>query len=121
MRSKYEDEENEESESPGFAKGLFIGAALGAFAALLFAPKSGKETRQQLKDLADQQRESLQNGWEETKEKAGDIVSGARDKVDSVARQASGSVDHYAERAVDKVIQLAEDAKSTVDVFKKTE
>jgi gas vesicle protein len=34
----------------GFGIGLLVGAALGVAAGLLFAPQSGKETRQMLQD-----------------------------------------------------------------------
>lgn len=119
MRSNDEDPENEESGGPGFITGLLVGTAIGAVAALLFAPKSGEEIRHQLKSLAEDQKDTLKNKWDLAKEKAGDVVNSARDRIDSAAQQASGSVDAYAEKAVDKVIQLAEDTKSTVDKFKK--
>lgn len=115
MRSNSEDYEREDSDNAGFATGLFVGAALGAVAALLFAPKSGEQTRQQLKDLAEQQKDNLKNQWDHTKEKAADAV---RETVNSVAKQASSSVDGFADKAVDKVIQVADNAKSTVDKFR---
>lgn len=34
----------------GFGIGLLAGAVIGGVAALLYAPQSGKETRQQIKD-----------------------------------------------------------------------
>ena len=37
------------SDRGGFLRGLFIGSVLGALAGLLFAPKSGKELRSELK------------------------------------------------------------------------
>ena len=118
MRSHNEDYEREESDSAGFATGLFVGAALGAVVALLFAPKSGEQTRQELKDLADQQKDNLKNQWDRTKEKAGEVVNTAREKVDSVAQKASAKVDSFADKTVDKVIQVADEAKSTVDKFR---
>ena len=36
----------------GFSVGLLTGAVLGGVIALLFAPQSGKETRQMIKDKA---------------------------------------------------------------------
>ncbi|TDE15580.1 YtxH domain-containing protein [Dyadobacter psychrotolerans] len=120
MKSKYEDYEREESDGAGFVTGLFLGAVIGAVAALLYAPKSGEETRQEIKDLADQQKDNLKNQWDRTKEKAADVVNTAKEKLDSVAQKASNSVDVYADKAIDKVIQVADDAKSTVDKFRQT-
>jgi len=115
MGFNHEDYETEHSEGAGFGTGLLIGAALGAIAAILFAPKSGEETRQQIKDLADQQKDNLKNQWDRTKETATDAVNSAREKVDSFAQRASSSVDDYADKAIDKVIQVADGTKSTVD------
>ena len=115
MRSNNEDYESEDSNGGGFVTGLFVGAVVGAVAALLFAPESGETTRQQLKDLAEQQKDNLKNQWDHAKEK---VVSTAREGVDSLAQKASSSVDMFADKAVDKVIQIADDAKETVDKFK---
>lgn len=115
MRFNNEDYEKEDSDGAGFVTGLLLGAAIGAVATLLYAPKSGDETRQHLKDLADQQKENLKFQWELAKEK---VVNTAKETVDSVVQKASNSVDEYADKAVDKVIQVADDAKGTVDKFR---
>lgn len=112
MRSKDKDYEKEDSDGAGFATGLLLGAAIGAVVTLLYAPKSGEQTRQQLKDLADQQKDNLKNQWDLAKEK---VVNTAREAVDSVVQKASNTVDAYADKAVDKLIQVADDAKETVD------
>lgn len=118
MGYHHEDYETEHSGDAGFATGLLIGAALGAIAALLYAPKSGEETRQKIKDLADQQKDNLKNQWDRTRDTANEVVNTAKEKVDSFAQRASSSVDSYAEKAVDKVIQVADETKSTVDKFR---
>jgi len=41
----------------GFAIGLLVGAAIGLAIGFLFAPKSGKETRQLLREKAETARE----------------------------------------------------------------
>lgn len=118
MKSNNEYYENEDSNHGGFITGLLVGAALGAVAALLFAPHSGEQTRQQLKDLADQQKDNLKNEWERTKEKVATAVDHVREKADLAAQHADNTVDTYAEKAMDKVIQVADGAKSTVDKFR---
>lgn len=118
MRSYHEDDETNESEGAGFATGLLIGAAIGAIAAILYAPKSGQEIRQDLKDLADEKTGDLKTQWAKTKDKATGFVDNVKEKVDTVANRASDSVDAYADKAIDTVISVADKAKGTVDKFK---
>jgi len=115
MKSRHEDYEVEDSNGAGFATGLFVGAVLGAVTALLFAPKSGEQTRQELKDMADQQKDNIKNQWEAAKDK---VVNTVREGVDSMAQKASSSVDNFADKTIDKVIQVADEAKGTVDKFR---
>jgi gas vesicle protein len=115
MSSKYEYEESEDSNGGGFISGLFIGAVLGALAAILYAPKSGNETRQQLKGMADQQKENLKNQWEQTKTKASETADAFKGKLSEVAEQAKGAVDVYADKAKGKVDHLADGTIATVD------
>ena len=67
---------NEES---GHGKGtivlsFFIGGLIGAGLALLLAPQSGKETRQQIKDLASDAKEKVSEYAEQVKEKVASTV-----------------------------------------------
>lgn len=56
-----------------FAKGLLIGGLIGGSAALLLAPRSGKETRKKLQDEIDDTLQLLK----EIKTSSDDIQSGA--------------------------------------------
>lgn len=58
---------------------FFIGGVIGAGVALLFAPKSGRETRQLIKDTA-----------ENVKEKAGECAGQAKTKVVSAVEKGKG-------------------------------
>ncbi|SKC03726.1 YtxH domain-containing protein [Dyadobacter psychrophilus] len=118
MSSKNNYEEREVSNG-GFALGLLVGATIGALAAMLFAPKSGPETRQQLKDLANQQKDKLRNQWEDTKINAAIAVDEAKEKLDTVADQTKEAVDVYADKAKGTVDQVAEGTKATVEKFQK--
>lgn len=42
------------SKTSSFLKGVFFGAAVGSFLALIFTPKSGEEIRKDLQEKADQ-------------------------------------------------------------------
>ena len=60
-----------------FLEGLIVGAALGAVLGLLFAPKSGKELRGQIKRLKDDREDLLQ----ETKEKTEAMIANTMDSI----------------------------------------
>lgn len=69
-----------------FALGALFGAAAGAVAALLTAPKSGKETRQDLKKKADDmkkiaadKKKELEGQAKDLKSRAENAVQGAKD------------------------------------------
>lgn len=118
MSSKNEAFENHGSDS-SFLLGFLAGAALGVVAAILYAPKSGEETRGHLKDLADQQKQNLSNQWENTKGKAGEAVNAAREKLDAAAEQAKTVVDQVANRAKGTAEDLAESANQSVDRYQR--
>ena len=61
-----------------FGIGLLAGAVIGGVIALLYAPQSGKETRQQIKEKATEVTGAI-------KEKASEVV-------DAVKEKASGAV-----------------------------
>src|SRR5436190_5031491 len=75
---KYTYEEETNSKRPaGFLAGLFLGGLAGAVTALLLAPQSGQETRQQLQQRA---------------VKVSERAAGKVDEVVSQARTKSGQV-----------------------------
>ncbi|HEX7630446.1 MAG TPA: YtxH domain-containing protein [Candidatus Methylomirabilis sp.] len=57
----------------GFALGFILGGALGASLALLFAPESGRRTRERIRDLA-----------ADVRDKTIDVSDGLRDKAEDV-------------------------------------
>ncbi|MGZ3514374.1 MAG: YtxH domain-containing protein [Thermodesulfobacteriota bacterium] len=61
--------------------GFFIGGLVGAGVALLLAPQSGRETRQKVKELAD-----------EAKEKAAKYAEEIKSKVTSTVEKGKGLV-----------------------------
>jgi gas vesicle protein len=75
---------------------FLAGAAIGAGLALLYAPQSGKETRQKIKD---------------TSEKVADDVKENYEKFSKEVKKAADHIKGTAERAVDNVKSFIEGAK----------
>ncbi len=72
------------SEDRGFsaasvALGFILGGVLGASLALLFAPESGRRTRERLRDLATDVRDKTIDLSEELRDKAEDAVERGRE------------------------------------------
>jgi len=61
---------------------FFIGGLVGAGVALLLAPQSGKETRQKIKELADEAKEKAAKYAEEVKTKVTSTVEKGKEVVE---------------------------------------
>ena len=61
---------NNNSEFGAFFSGFVIGGLVGAAVALVLAPQSGQETRQQIRDKGVELKEQGANSWYSAKEKA---------------------------------------------------
>lgn len=95
----------------GFLAGAAVGAALG----VLFAPRSGKETREsirtkasEMKDELDELIERAQGEWSKAKGKASDAASMTKDEVTDFVR-------FLFEEGKDLKERMANDVSGTVD------
>jgi gas vesicle protein len=61
---------------------FLLGGVVGAGLALLFAPQSGRETRQKIKDLRDEVKDKTTDYVRQAKEKAASIVDDGREYYD---------------------------------------
>lgn len=91
----------------GFSKGLVIGllagGAIGAITALLYAPKSGKELRSDLKKKANDLAEDASELVNTARSKAADTISQTRHRADALAseiKEQAGHILNDAEGAV---------------------
>jgi len=87
----------------GFVAGLFAGGVIGAALALLYAPKSGKEFRAELKERADHLVEDADGYLNTAQEKAQQIVSEAKKRSDLLITDAKKRADTLLQDA-EKVI-----------------
>lgn len=75
----------------GFAN-FFLGLGVGLGIGLLFAPRSGEETRQLLKDKADEGTDFLKKQTVDLRENASGLASGLVDKSRDVLNRQRDSV-----------------------------
>ncbi|MDZ7270933.1 MAG: YtxH domain-containing protein [candidate division KSB1 bacterium] len=80
-------------ETGAFVKGLLIGGAVGAILALLYAPKSGKETREDIKRRTEEFLEEADRELAELKRRAANLVSQGRRKAEELAEEAEERVE----------------------------
>lgn len=117
------------SNAKGFLLGLLAGGVIGGMAALLYAPKSGKDLR---KDINKKRKELVHDAEEyidSAKAKATEIISNGRKKAEdliSEARKKAGSLSTGAEKLYvqgkefvsEETGKLKEAFKAGVDTFR---
>lgn len=116
----------------GMVIGLLAGGAIGAVLALLYAPKSGKELRADLREKADDLMDGAEDYMSMARSKAGDLVSEAKRRSDQIitdAKKKAGTLivdaDKIISDARQKATPVMEEAsrlkhavKAGVDAFK---
>jgi gas vesicle protein len=120
-------------EKNGLAKGLFIGflagSVVGAIAALLYAPKSGKELRSDIKkkagDFAEDAQEYVRNARQRTvelinqgKDRSDALVSDAKEQAESLLGDAEKMLSGIRERAGGEGGRVKSAFRAGVDAYK---
>ena len=104
-------------------KSFFTGLSLGAAVGLLLAPKSGRETRNDLQELArnsyeggrDRLQELLERAHERMQpivDKARQGIDAARDRIQAVAEQVSEQASQVREQVREKVAEVTQSSGS---------
>jgi|GEM_PF-81980 len=97
-----------------FAVGALIGAAVGAVAALLTAPKSGKETREDIKNKATEMSHEAMRQLRKLEGELNKRISDAKrvaHKYEGQARQEVDALISKAEKMKDQALKLMDDVK----------
>lgn len=119
-----------EQNAPGVGS-FIIGLAVGAGLALLFAPRSGAETRRDLQrkarevgdqaqDLVSELTESVGNTFQSAKDKVEDRIDAARNAVELKRRQVSNAVDAGRAAAQQAREELEQRIAETKAAYKET-
>lgn len=97
--------------------GLLIGGAIGAVTMMLFAPRSGEETRAQIRDKAleikDRTTETVKDTVSQAKSKIQDIGGTVADKANDLKERGKHIVSHR----LDNVAEAAESGKKKVEEY----
>lgn len=115
-----------------FLLGLLTGGAIGAMLALLYAPKSGKELRADIKakkdelitnagNVIDDARDKLSDVSSEAKKRSEQVISDAKEKAGSLLQDADKVLSGVKDRAsslVDGGLKVKEAVKAGVDAYK---
>jgi gas vesicle protein len=96
-----------ERERSGGVGAFLLGALLGAGVALLFAPRSGAETQQQIKDRATKMRDAAE-------EKVREVQRQLEDRIDHARTEVRGRVEQVRE-AVEAGRDAAREARSELE------
>ena len=106
------------SKSGGFLLGAFIGASAAAVTALLFAPKSGKELREDLVKEADRYKEQLSEYGEIARAKGVEFAEVAKTSTQDIRINLQEQASHLKEQVSKHTENLKDQFNETVDKVK---
>jgi gas vesicle protein len=97
--------------------GFLVGSAIGAATALLFAPRSGEETRAEIRgkavEIRDRTTETVKDTVAQAKSKAYEIKDTVYEKAEELKQRGK----HTANEQLDRVSQAAEVGKQKVKEY----
>lgn len=79
-----DDEQEEVSSLKNVGVALLVGGAVGALVALLFAPKSGRETREELREAYERSRSRVKGAQDEAVDRIGRLIDEIQQKSDEL-------------------------------------
>jgi gas vesicle protein len=122
---------SENNQGKGLLIGLLIGGAIGALAGLLFAPKSGRELRQDIKSKSDEYLDDAERYVNDAKTKAKDLInegkrrsekliSDAKTKSDELLKDAEKVFKEAKTKVTDESDKFKTALKAGVDAYKES-
>ncbi len=104
---------NDNGTTKGFIFGLLAGSAIGAVLALLYAPKSGRELRADIKAKTDDLMAGAEEAIQNVRGKVPEVVQDARRRSEQVISDAKSQADSLLQDA-DKVLNNVKQRTSSV-------
>jgi len=98
----------EEQEKPQchFCKGFLIGSVLGALAGILFAPKSGKVLRSDIRERGNEALKDAKEIYDDAGKKAKEIIEEAKHQAKELMKEAEGTGEKIAGKVQAKIGQV---------------
>lgn len=87
------DNTSEKNVALNFLAGMGVGALVGAVTALLLAPKSGKETRDDIKVAADDLKKKAEKAMHELSESGDDLVKKSKEILETTKVKVQQAID----------------------------
>jgi len=120
MKNRHHEFEHTEPEthaSKSVLTGLLVGGAIGAVAALLFAPRSGEQTRAEIRsravELRDRTTETMKDTVAQARSRADDLRGTISEKAEELKQRGK----HTVSKQLDRVSQAAEEGKKRVEEY----
>jgi gas vesicle protein len=95
--------------SRSFFRGALFGTAIGAVIALLYAPKTGEETRKKLGEEAKKVKADLEPKIKEAQEKVGPMIEEAKIKAIPMMDRAKAEINKALEAVQEKAEQVSKE------------
>jgi len=112
-----ENTEHETYAAKSVLTGLLVGGVIGAVTALLYAPRSGEETRAELRDkaieLRDRTTETVRDTVSQAKSRAYDVKDNVWEKAEELKQRGQ----HVLNEQLDRVSHAAEVGKKKVQEY----
>ncbi len=86
-------EQNGGNSSCGLFMAFVVGAAIGGGLALLAAPRSGRETRDRIREMADDTRSRIQKAAEEAESRLRESIDDGRETVKEKREMVEAAID----------------------------
>ncbi len=114
---EFENTERKTGTTGSMLTGFLVGGLVGAATALLFAPRSGEETRAEIRDktieLRDRTTETVKDTVSQAKSKANELKDNVSEKVDELKQRGKD----IANQQLDRVSHTAEVGKKKVQEY----
>jgi len=89
----------------GFFKGFLFGGVIGAIAALLLAPKTGREMREDISKRSRELKDDIELTLEQAVKRAEDILTESQQKLEHFRNEATAGLKNLEESATMKYVE----------------